>query len=235
MAAFRVGAFYAWRDQPALPTLKSYFGPTIVKWTGRLGPVSDMLVLVDAPDGKIIELDPNDASSDALTEAIRRRPTDMYSIKLYHDVADQGLLLPHRRSETVRIQIQPVDRSVVMSAELQDRLLVFLKDRASSSGRKQLSRLVHIAGPTRTTTLFVPIVCELFVYAFCLVALRFSASSLTSLVRLFHTVRAGRRFRRGHCPKCTYDLAEVPADSYGVRCPECGSQWPALPDYGTLG
>ncbi len=42
------------------------------------------------------------------------------------------------------------------------------------------------------------------------------------LVRIFLHLRAGDRFKAGHCPSCGYDLTGLP----GAACPECGSEPP---------
>lgn len=203
----------------------------------RRYPVTDLLVLLDravSPVG-VRELDPNDASSEALTNAIQSRPMDLCGVKVYHEYVDTGLLLPHERREKITVDIFAIDRTVGLTQEELDQIRAFLDHVAQRPGRSMLASLLARAGPARQTILVVPIICELIVYGCIVVAVRFGVSALMASVRCARAVRSRSRFRRGHCPKCTYDLAEVPADSYGVRCPECGSQWPALPDYGTLG
>ena len=43
------------------------------------------------------------------------------------------------------------------------------------------------------------------------------------LALAFTSIRGGSRRRRGHCPRCNYDLRATPS---GSPCPECGAPFP---------
>lgn len=172
------------------------------------------------------EVIPFEESAERITRALQSDPARLLRVVLFEGEHVQGGIAPWSRRRFKRVEVESlwIDSPVTPGE--------------AAAARTDVSRWLDRAGAPRdaaavaspdfdrTSTLWWGVAHDALVV---LILLRLLIATPHLLDAAVHA-RPRRLRRKGLCPACRYDLRGTKPDLGVLRCPECGSVWPAQAD-----